>query len=79
MPSPITVAVTGGAGQIGYSLVFALPPGPVCLPLQPAALTVPPYPPSLPRLHLLGRSPSTLICPQHHPWRVWADLKSTNL
>ncbi|MEZ0274957.1 MAG: malate dehydrogenase, partial [Roseimicrobium sp.] len=38
MKSPITVAVTGAAGQIGYSLLFRIASGSMFGPDQPVAL-----------------------------------------
>src|SRR5215831_5412491 len=38
MPSPIRVAVTGAAGQIGYSLVFRIASGAMFGPNQPVIL-----------------------------------------
>ena len=40
MPSPIKVAVTGAAGQIGYSLVFRIASGAIFGPEQPVALSL---------------------------------------
>ena len=40
MPSPIKVAVTGAAGQIGYSLVFRIASGAMFGPEQPVALSL---------------------------------------
>src|SRR5256885_14090078 len=40
MPSPIKVAVTGAAGQIGYSLVFRIAFGAMFGPEQPVALSL---------------------------------------
>src|SRR5438477_10369747 len=40
MPSPIKVAVTGAAGQIGYSLVFRIASGAMVGPEQPVALSL---------------------------------------
>src|SRR5262245_1433459 len=36
--TPVRVAVTGAAGQIGYSLLFRIAPGPVLGPDTPVAL-----------------------------------------
>ena len=47
MPSPITVAVTGGAGQIGYSLLFSIARGAVFGPDQPVRLNVLEIPPAM--------------------------------
>ena len=47
MPSPITVAVTGGAGQIGYSLLFSIARGAVFGPDQPVRLKVLEIPPAM--------------------------------
>jgi len=40
MASPITVAVTGGAGQIGYSLLFSIARGAMFGPEQPVTLKI---------------------------------------
>jgi malate dehydrogenase len=40
MRSPITVAVTGGAGQVGYSLVFSIARGEMLGPEQPVVLKI---------------------------------------
>src|SRR5437868_2533590 len=40
MPSPIKVAVTGAAGQIGYSLVFRIASGAMFGPEQPVAMSL---------------------------------------
>src|SRR5690606_24593701 len=37
-PAPVRVAVTGGAGQIGYSLLFRIASGALLGPDQPVAL-----------------------------------------
>ncbi len=47
MPAPITVAVTGGAGQIGYSLLFSIARGAVFGPDQPVRLKVLEIPPAM--------------------------------
>ena len=36
--NPIRIAVTGAAGQIGYSLVFRIASGQLCGPNQPVIL-----------------------------------------
>ena len=50
MTSPIRVAVTGAAGQIGYALVFRLASGEVFGPDQPVILHMIEIPPVLPAL-----------------------------
>ena len=50
MKAPITVAVTGAAGQIGYSLLFRLASGAVFGPDQPVALHLIEIEPALPAL-----------------------------
>ncbi len=50
MSSPIRVAVTGSAGQIGYALVFRLASGAVFGPDQPVILHLIEIPPVLPAL-----------------------------
>ena len=55
MPSPIRVAVTGAAGQFGYSLVFRLASGQVFGPDQPVILhlvEVPPVMSALDGVHM---------------------------
>ncbi len=50
MPSPIRVAVTGAAGQIGYSLVFRIASGAMFGPNQPIILHLIEIEPVLPQL-----------------------------
>jgi len=50
MKSPITVAVTGAAGQIGYSLLFRIASGAMFGPDQPVVLNLIEIPPALPAL-----------------------------
>jgi malate dehydrogenase len=50
MKTPIRIAVTGAAGQIGYALVFRLASGAVFGPDQPVALHLIEIPPALPAL-----------------------------
>jgi malate dehydrogenase len=50
MPSPIRVAVTGAAGQIGYALIFRLASGQVFGPQQPVILHLIEVPPVMPSL-----------------------------
>ena len=50
MKTPIRVAVTGAAGQIGYALVFRIASGAVFGPDQPVALNLIEIPPALPSL-----------------------------
>jgi malate dehydrogenase len=55
MSSPVRVAVTGAAGQIGYALVFRLASGEVFGPQQPVILhliEVPPVMPALDGVHM---------------------------
>jgi malate dehydrogenase len=47
MPSPIRVAVTGAAGQIGYSLLFRIASGEMFGPKQPVSLHLIEIPPAL--------------------------------
>src|SRR4026207_2017141 len=47
MNSPIKVAVTGAAGQIGYSLLFRIASGSVSRPEQPIPLSLSEIPPAL--------------------------------
>ncbi|MDQ2866832.1 MAG: malate dehydrogenase [Verrucomicrobiota bacterium] len=47
MPLPIKVAVTGAAGQIGYSLLFRIASGAMFGPEQPVALSLIEIPPAL--------------------------------
>lgn len=50
-PSPIRVAVTGAAGQIGYSLLFRIASGSMFGPNQPVILHLLEIEPALPALH----------------------------
>lgn len=47
MASPINVAVTGGAGQIGYSLLFSIARGAMFGPEQPVILKILEIPPAI--------------------------------
>ncbi len=49
-PSPVRIAVTGAAGQIGYSLVFRIAAGDMLGPDQPVVLQLLEIPPALPAL-----------------------------
>ena len=46
-PSPVRVAVTGAAGQIGYSLVFRIASGAMLGPDQPVILQLLEIPPAM--------------------------------
>src|SRR6186713_3604951 len=50
MPSPIRIAITGAAGQIGYSLVFRIASGAMFGPSQPVILHLIEIEPALPAL-----------------------------
>ena len=50
MKPPITVAVTGAAGQIGYSLLFRIASGAMFGPDQPVILHLIEIEPALPAL-----------------------------
>jgi len=50
MTTPIKVAVTGAAGQIGYALLFRIASGEMFGPNQPIALSLIEIPPALPAL-----------------------------
>ena len=50
MPEPVRVAVTGAAGQIGYSLLFRIASGAMLGPDQPVILHLLEIPPALPAL-----------------------------
>lgn len=50
MKSPVNVAVTGAAGQIGYSLLFRIAAGEMLGPDQPIVLQMLEIPPALPAL-----------------------------
>src|SRR5260221_3862955 len=50
-PSPLRVAVTGAAGQIGYSLLFRIASGAVFGPNQPVILHLIEIEPALPALN----------------------------
>ena len=45
--NPIRIAVTGAAGQIGYSLVFRIASGQLCGPDQPVILQLLEIPPAM--------------------------------
>ncbi|MFM8223965.1 MAG: lactate/malate family dehydrogenase, partial [Planctomycetaceae bacterium] len=47
MTTPIRVAVTGAAGQIGYSLIFRIASGEVFGPQQPVVLNLVEVPPAM--------------------------------
>ncbi len=47
MNSPINVAITGAAGQIGYSLLFRVASGAIFGPEQPVQLNLIEIPPAL--------------------------------
>src|SRR5271170_4212283 len=51
MKSPIRVAITGAAGQIGYSLLFRIASGSMFGPDQPVILHLIEIEPALPALH----------------------------
>ena len=50
MKKPVRIAVTGAAGQIGYSLIFRIASGQVLGPDQPVSLHLLEIPPALPAL-----------------------------
>ena len=50
MSAPVTVAVTGGAGQIGYQLLFRIAAGDMLGPDQPVRLRILEIPDALPAL-----------------------------
>src|SRR6516162_5142106 len=50
MKSPVKIAVTGAAGQIGYSLLFRIASGSMLGPDQPIELSLIEIPPVLPAL-----------------------------
>src|SRR3954452_19108890 len=52
MNSPIKVAITGAAGQIGYQLVFRVASGALFGPDQPVSLSLIEIPPALPALNV---------------------------
>jgi malate dehydrogenase len=54
MKSPVKVAVTGAAGQIGYSLLFRIASGSMLGPDQPVELYLIEIPPALPALEGVG-------------------------
>ncbi len=47
MSTPVKVAVTGAAGQIGYSLLFRIASGDLLGPEQPVALSLVEIPPAM--------------------------------
>ncbi|MEL6200469.1 MAG: malate dehydrogenase, partial [Pseudomonadota bacterium] len=50
MTSPVRVAITGAAGQIGYQLAFRIASGQLLGPDQPVILQLLEIPPALPAL-----------------------------
>src|ERR1700750_296557 len=53
MKSPVNVAITGAAGQIGYALAFRVASGAMLGPDQPVNLHLLEITPTLPALHVV--------------------------
>lgn len=74
MKSPITVAVTGAAGQIGYSLLFRIASGAMFGPDQPVALRLIEIEPALPALNGVVMELDDCAFPLLHSITPTADL-----
>ncbi len=74
MKSPITVAVTGAAGQIGYSLLFRIASGSMFGPDQPVALRLIEIEPALPTLGGVVMELDDCAFPLIHSITPTADL-----
>ncbi|TLD69793.1 malate dehydrogenase [Phragmitibacter flavus] len=74
MKSPITVAVTGAAGQIGYSLLFRIASGSMFGPDQPVALRLIEIEPALPTLNGVVMELDDCAFPLLHSITPTADL-----
>lgn len=73
-PSPITVAVTGAAGQIGYSLLFRIASGALFGPNQPVNLHLIEIEPALPALEGVVMELEDCAFPLLHRVTATADL-----
>ena len=74
MSTPIKVAVTGAAGQIGYSLLFRIASGEMFGPNQPVALHLIEIPPALPALEGVVMEVHDCAFPLVHSIVPTADL-----
>lgn len=74
MKDPISVAVTGAAGQIGYSLLFRIASGAVFGPDQPVALRLIEIEPALPALQGVVMELDDCAFPLLHSVTPTADL-----
>jgi malate dehydrogenase len=74
MKSPITVAITGAAGQIGYSLLFRIASGSMFGPDQPVALRLIEIEPALPALNGVVMELDDCAFPLLHSITPTADL-----
>src|SRR4051812_19788279 len=74
MTSPIRVAVTGAAGQIGYSLLFRIASGEMFGPKQPVALKLIEIPPALGALEGVVMELQDCAFPLLHSITATADL-----
>src|SRR3954447_17850035 len=74
MTTPIKVAVTGAAGQIGYSLLFRIASGQMFGPEQPVSLSLIAIPPALGALDGVVMELQDCACPLVHSITPTADL-----
>src|SRR3954470_8046101 len=74
MTTPIKVAVTGAAGQIGYSLLFRIASGQMFGPEQPVSLSLIEIPPALPALDGVVMELQDCAFPLLHSITPTADL-----
>ncbi len=75
-PTPITVAVTGAAGQIGYSLLFRISSGALFGPDQPVNLHLIEIEPALPALQGVVMELDDCAFPLLHKITATADLNA---
>src|SRR5690606_20734361 len=73
-PAPITVAVTGAAGQIGYSLLFRIASGALFGPDQPVNLNLIEIEPALPSLQGVVMELDDCAFPLLHKITATTDL-----
>ncbi len=76
MTKPIRVAVTGAAGNVGYSLVFKLAGGEVFGPKQRIALTLVEIPPAMPALEGVALELEDCAFPLLSSMELTSDLRS---
>ena len=72
--APISVAITGAAGQIGYSLLFRIASGAIFGPDQPVALRLIEIEPALPALGGVVMELDDCAFPLLHSITPTADL-----